>query len=132
MLDFDYDPITKRPTLSVEQAVPDVVERVVVVTRPSTRTAFIARPDAEWGWEDLRDFVVAEVEARHGAQHRDQYKEAGIFKGFLARYGERAVPIALLAFGSIFDGMWRSAPITVTRFCKGSDPYFADLLAQRL
>jgi hypothetical protein len=136
MLDFDLKPVgsakaATTTTVIVTEA-PVVVETVTVTRTPDRSAGYLTKSDAEWGWEDLRDFVIHEIEARHGVQVRDFRKESGIFKSFLSRYGSNAVPIARLAFSKVFDGMWSSAPITVTRFCKASDPYFADILAKRL
>ena len=64
-------------------------------------------------------------------QPRDPRKEYGIFTGFLARWGAAAVPIARYAF-DIKDGMWMGEPITVSRFCKGSDPWFANTIVRNL
>lgn len=135
-LDFDFDqkPASARtaPVTEVVTEAPVVVEKVTVTRVRDTSAGYLTKPDAGWAWDDLRDYVVHEIEARHGAQARDFRKESGIFKGFLSRYGDQAVPIARLAFSPVFDGMWRSAPIAVTRFTKGSDPYFGDILLQRL
>ena len=89
------------------------------------------KADAEWGWQDLRDYVIREIEKRHGPQVRDPRKEQAIFKGFMTRWPDQAVAIARSAF-NVHDGMWKSAPISVNRFCKASDPFFAEILAARI
>lgn len=126
-LDLPSAPVVVR----VAQA-PVAVVQQVTVSRPSESVGFAMRPDAEWGWDDLRDYVIREIEKRHGPQLRDSKKEAAIFKSFMQRYPDKAVAIAKSAFGPVHDGMWRNAPIAIQRFCKGSDPYFADVLVQRL
>lgn len=138
MLDFAPDltsttPIRKTtPTVLVEQPTP-VVQQQVTLSRPTgVATSYLMKPDAEWGWADLRDYVIHEIEQRHGPQLRDTKKETGIFKGFMSRWGEQSIAIARAAFGPAHNGMWRGAPIAVQRFCKGSDPYFAKVLADRL
>lgn len=108
-----------------------VTDEVTVVARPSESRAFVAKGEGAWDWSDLRDYVVVEIEKRFGAFPRDFKKEAGIFKAFLARHGEAASAIARYAF-DVEDGMWAGAPISVTRFCKGSDPFFAEPIAARL
>ena len=50
------------------------------------------RSDETWGWQDLRDYVVAQIEARGGAVVRDPKKEAAIFKFVRKIPGERLSP----------------------------------------
>lgn len=150
MIDFDFVPPTSAsaarvatPSASVQSEPdaisvplvvdePPIVRDTVVATRLSESATYLTVPEESWGWEELRDYVVHEIEAKQGPQPRDFRKEAGIFKSFMARYGDQSVAIAKVAFGPVFDGVWRSAPITVTRFCKGSDPYFGDVILKRL
>lgn len=96
----------------------------------SQRAAFIAKDPSDWTWSDLRDYVIAEIEKRQGVQERDVRKEGGIFKSFLSRWGADAPRIAQTVF-DFYDGMWNGQPVTVTRFCKGSDPYFSEVIAAR-
>lgn len=127
MLDFDSEVETQVPTRA-----PQLVERVTVIVRPAeVEQAYRARQDEQWTWGDLRDYVVTQIERYHGPQPRDHYKEMGIFKGFLGRWQEAAPAIARHAF-EVERGMWRSAPISVSRFAKGSDPYFSIVIAERL
>lgn len=129
---FDTDLDTAGVTRMVKTTVaPVVTETVTVTLKPSDRTQFIAKSEDSWEWGDLRDFVVAEIEKRTGAFPRDFKKEAGIFKSFMARWGDKAPAIARTAF-EVHEGMWKGAPISVNRFCKGSDPYFAQPIADRL
>lgn len=130
---IDYDAIRRAaaghpPVVSKTESTPTVRETVRVT---SVGASYLMRPDAEWSWEDLRDYVMTQIIAFHGPQLRNQVKEAAIFKGFMARYEDKAVGIARFAFEQQ-RGMWQRAPISVTRFCKGSDPYFADVIAKRL
>lgn len=132
MIDFDAirraaageKPVAKKAPVA------PVVQETVRVT-PVAGAAYLMKPDSQWTWEDLRDYVMGQIVAYHGPQLRNPVKEAGIFKGFMARYGDKAVGIARFAFEQQ-RGMWQRAPISVTRFCKGSDPYFADQIARRL
>jgi len=89
------------------------------------------RPESTWGWQDLRDYVVREIEARHGPQVRNPKTESSIFKSFLTRWSDQAVSIAKVSF-EVHNGMWRNAPISVNRFCVASDPYFAAVIAANL
>jgi hypothetical protein len=50
----------------------------------------------------------------------------------MTRYPDgKSIAIAKAAF-EVQNGMWRSAPISVQRFCKGSDVFFADVIAERV
>ena len=84
-----------------------------------------------WSWEQMRDYVVGQIEARWGARPRDPLKESGIFKGFVGRWGAQSEPIAKTAF-EVYNGLWNGAPVSVERFAKGSDPYFAEVIAKNL
>lgn len=113
---------------------PVITETVTVTPAASEARAFLGKPDSSWSWSDLRDFVVAGIERCHGVFPRDQKKEYGIFSRFFKEYGpEQSAAIARYAFGPVCNGMWANAPISVNRFTKNSDPYFArpilDLLA---
>lgn len=108
---------------------PVVQERVSVT--PVAGAAYLAKPDAQWTWEDLRDYTMSQIESFHGPQVRNAMKEASIFKSFLSRHGEQAVAIARFAF-EVQRGMWQRAPIAANRFCKASDVYFADVIKDRL
>lgn len=75
--------------------------------------------------------MVTEIEARSGTFSRSVEKEAGIFKSFATRWGALAPRIARYAF-EVLDGTWNNEVITIHRFCKGSDPFFAQVIADRL
>lgn len=126
LLDFDAIDTIATPTRQAVEAVPEVVEQAKAI--PVTGTAYVAKEASQWGWSDLRDYIIGEIEARHGAQVRDPKKEAGIIKSFMTRWGtEQAVRIARTSF-DVHDGMWRGAPISITRFCKASDQWFAAVI----
>lgn len=108
-----------------------ISDEITVKPRMSQSRTFAGKPDQDWTWADLRDYVVAEIEKRQGPLRRDSYKECGIFKGFLARWGLRAPAIARAAFER-YDGSWAGEPIGILRFCKGSDPYFSTVIADTI
>ena len=110
-----------------------VVDETVTVTprRSEVGSAFLGKPEGEWSWGDLRDYVVGEIQERFGPFFRESFKEAGIFKSFLSRHGEQAPAIARFVF-EVNDGYWQGQPITVNRFCKKADPFFADQIKDRL
>lgn len=108
---------------------PVVTERVTVTAVAGA--AYLLKQDSEWSWEDLRDYVTGQIEQYHGPQVRNAMKEASVFKSFLSRHGSQAVAIARFAF-EVERGMWQRAPISVNRFCKASDVYFADVIKGRL
>lgn len=130
-LDTDLDVArAARLVKTVEQhPAPAVTETVTVA--PVERRGFLAKEPSTWTWGDLRDYVVSEVERRNGAQVRNAKREYGIFTRFLKTWGTDAVAIARYAF-EVADGVWNNAPITVSRFTKNSDPYFAEVIAARL
>lgn len=132
MLDFGLGLDVKPATIQVQDVVPEVQETVTVTPVASKGTSFVMKDDVVWGWVELRDYVVSEIEKRHGPQVRDPRKEAAIFKAFMSRWPTQAVAIAKVAFGPINDGMWHHAPISVNRFCIASDPYFSTVIASRL
>lgn len=119
----------EKPEVKTAPETPRVQETIRLT--PVAGAAYLMKDDADWTWEDLRDYVMGQIVAYHGPQLRNPVKEAGIFKGFMARFEGKAVGVVRFAFEQQ-RGMWQRAPITVTRFCKGSDPYFADVIARRL
>lgn len=123
--ELDVQGVTRTVTTSVR-----VTETVTATTRPTESRTFLVQD--EWGWEALRDYVVHEIETRFGAFPRDSKKEYGIFSSFVSRWGaSMAQAIARHAF-EVCDGRWAGAPVSVTRFCKGSDPFFGAVIADRL
>jgi hypothetical protein len=139
MFDFETDLDVARSqgqrTIRVSTSAPRVRE-TVTVTRDETlatevRTTDVGKNPAEWNWEDLRNYVVRQIQTFHGEFPIDQMKLSGIFKGFLRRHGAMAGPIAVAAF-DLHHGRWKGAPISVTRFCAGSDPYFAEPIKRSL
>lgn len=137
MIDFDaatrqqrLDALRKLQGLTkVTETVPVITEKVHVT--PVAGASYLLKEDSQWTWEDLRDYVMGQIEQYHGPQIRNAMKEASIFKGFLKRHGAKAPAIARFAFEQQ-RGMWQRAPISANRFCAGSDPYFADVILKRL
>jgi hypothetical protein len=142
LVNFDT-PLDVAGKRRIVQTVPNIAMQTTVTPLPesdrqeqkpapaSEQASYVARDTDVWTWQDLRDYVVREIESRFGTFPRDLIKESGIFKSFLGRWGPQAGPIAKAAF-EVHGGMWRGAPISVTRFTKGSDPYFATQIADRL
>lgn len=118
----DDDEVT---TTAVVEKVDIIRETVTTTTQPATH---MLAADESWSWRELRDYVVGEIEQRFGAFPRDLLKEKGIFDAFLSRWGTKAARIARYAFESC-QGIWRGAPVSVNRFCKASDPYFAAVIS---
>lgn len=128
--DTDLDTAISSEVRSTAMAV-KVTETVTVTPRPTESRTFVGKAEGEWDWSDLRDYVVVQIEQRFGSFPRDAKKESGIFKSFLTRYGAKAPAIAKYVFESE-GGYWLGAPVGVNRFCRGSDPYFGDVISERL
>jgi len=130
----NFDVLAGQASLVVRESVPRVRERVTVtpMTMPAPGASHLLSGAGDWTWSQLRDYVIREIELRHGAQPRDPRKERGIFSSFLGRWPEgQAVRIAKAAF-EVHDGWWGNAPISVNRFCKASDPYFSRVILAQL
>jgi hypothetical protein len=123
-------PSTVTHSQMIETVIVEEME-VVVRARPEEHRQFENKPDDQWTWSDLRDYVVIQIEKRYGQFPRRSEQEYGIFRAFLARWGEMAPAIARYSF-EVCEGRWHSAPISLGRFAKGSDPYFAAVIAERL
>jgi hypothetical protein len=125
------------PTSAIQRPQPRTItgaavsESVTVTALPSESRSHLLVPVEEWGWGELRDYVVTSREARFGAFPREARKEYGIFTRFSKEFGADAGRIAQYAFETC-DGWWMNAPVTVQRFCKGSDKYFAIPILGRL
>mgnify|MGYP000028161675 CR=1 FL=1 len=127
---IDFDAIDAPPITTATSV--EVVDEVTVTVLPSQgRSDLVAADPASWDWQQLQDYVIAQIEQHTGPFPRKHDSEIGIFKGFVKRWGNQAGPIAVAAF-EVHGGRWRGAPIAATRFCKNSDPYFADVIAKNL
>lgn len=130
-LEMFFDVEEQQAQVSVVDVIPAIEETVVVRQRSAAVTHLVQAADAEWEWQQLRDYVVNEIENRFGPFPRfSPVKESGIFKSFIKRW-PNAVAIARFAFEHS-EGMWRGAPINIQRFCKGNDPYFAAVISERI
>ncbi|MGW7100366.1 hypothetical protein [Streptomyces sp. NPDC054838] len=129
MINFSADAAygkTAAPTPEPRRPAPLTIQQA-----PAATTDLLDNP-RDWSWQQLRDYVLRAVAERHGPQPpADPARETAIFKSFHGRWRQQAGPIARFVFEQQ-DGYWRSAPVTATRFCKGSDPYFAQPIAERL
>lgn len=126
-------PLDVQGVTRIETTSAVVTEEVIVTKLPAAAPVkeYLVKDDEEWGWQDLRDYVVSQIEERFGPFPRDGKKEKGIFDSFLRRWGAKGPVIARYAFERA-NGFWHSAPISVNRFCKNSDPYFAIPIAEKL
>lgn len=129
MLNFDTDLDRAGVARQVRQSYG--VTETVVARRPSEHHTFDASDAEKWDWRQVRDYVIVEIEKRFGPVDCPSGKQFGVFSAFAGRWGALAGPIAKYAF-EISDGIWNGTPITVNRFAKGSDPYFAAVIADRL
>lgn len=135
---FDSPVVSTSATVVVEartEAIPsheaeEILQRSSRSTGIQGQTHLLSAGPA-WTWEQLRDYVVQQIEQRWGARPRDPLKEAGIFKSFISRWGDQSQAIARAAF-EVYGGSWNGAPVSVERFSKGSDRYFAELISQNL
>lgn len=125
----DFDEVDVQPSPTTTQTV--ITESVTITQTPSEGRSWLLMEDRFWGWEELRDFVVYEIERRFGTFPRNFRTEHSIFKSFSARWGAQAGPIAKFAFG-VREGYWAGAPISVNRFCKNSDPFFSSEIIKLL
>jgi hypothetical protein len=119
------------------ETVPTVTQTVVITEKvevsPPRPASYIIKADSEWGWQELRDYVVAAIEARFGPFPRHLPQEVSVMKSFMERFGTDAPRIARYAFESpVTKGMWGNAPIRVTRFTRASDEWFAKPILKQL
>jgi hypothetical protein len=119
---------------TVQQTVARIEEEVAIIPRQAPPdTTHLAIPAEEWTWQQLRDYVINQIERTVGVQPRQpSFKEEAIFTGFIKRHGaRRASQIARHGF-EVCRGYWKNAPISVNRFCANSDPYFAAPIIEHL
>jgi hypothetical protein len=131
MLNFDTDLDRAGVVRQVKTVTPSGITETVTAHRPTESRTFLLGSEEEWDWRQVRDYVVAEQEKRQGSFERNTGKEYGIFLAFSGRWGTKAGAIARYAF-EVCDGMWRDQPITITRFTKGNDSYFSQIIVERL
>lgn len=127
-----WGPITPAaPVVRMTERPRRVVETVTVQPR-ETRSTFTGKDPATWTAEDLRSYVVTQIEQLHGPWPRRAPQEVSIFTSYLNRYGADAGRIAVHVFHTL-KGFWRGAPVNhPNRFAKGSDEYFGDVIRERL
>lgn len=131
LINFDTDLDRAGVVRQIKTVSRSGLTETVTAHRPNEAKTFLLGDERSWNWRQVRDYVVDQIESRQGQFHRDGGKEYGIFNSFCARWGDKAGSIARYAF-EVCDGMWRDQPITTSRFTKGSDPYFAVVIAERL
>ncbi len=111
-----------------------VIREEVTVTKRQHHKTYLASTGEAWTWRQLRDYVENQIESRFGPIERDAnwtVRTAGVFKGFVNRWGDKAPAIARYAFERC-DGEWMNEPVSVSRFTKGNDPYFAHPISLRM
>ena len=133
MLNFDTELDRRGTTQIITENEIERVEETQVGKAPQDTHGVAHKmvPEEQWGWREIRDYVVSEIEARTGLFPRTGYKEEAIFKRFVKEWGELAAPIAKFVF-EVENGKWGGAPISINRFSKNSDPYFALPISERL
>jgi hypothetical protein len=122
--EIDVDPTLRRTVVEIHTSVTTVSEELAIIREDARPRSYVSQNDEHWDWEALRDYVVEQIEKRHGMFPREGAKEKAIFARFIKDWGPRAAPIARYAF-EVRGGIWKGAPIKVTRFTKACDPYFA-------
>jgi hypothetical protein len=115
----------------IDESGPVATQAVTVTPVASRGRSYLTSDPMEWSPEQLRDYVISEIEARFGVRGRDPIRETAIFKRFVKTWGELAGPIAKFAF-EVRDGWWQNAPISINRFCRQSDSYFARPIAEQV
>lgn len=130
MIEFYDGPVKTAPTATTTTVTP-ITTRATAT--PITPAAHLIKSDEQWTPEDLRDYILAEIIKRQpsAAQRRNPAMEMAICKAFCERHGANAPRIARYAF-DIAQGWWNNSPIGFTRFAKGSDAYFAEVIIGRL
>lgn len=108
----------------------DPVPSLPVIAPPSASRLHLVSSRA-WDWEALRDYIIERLEHRWGPQHRDPIKEAAIFRSFVKRWGAQSEAISRYVF-EVADGIWMGTAVSINRWAKGSDPYFAAVINQKL
>ena len=126
-----FDAVSTPARQSAPKMAPVLRESVSVSSLPSQTKTHLLKDSADWGWSEVRDYAVSSIETKFGVFPRDARKEAGIFKRFCVQYGADSGAIARYAFETM-DGWWMNSPVSVNRFCKGSDPYFSTPILARI
>lgn len=119
------------PVVVMQTKTTTVVDTARVTLQANDRHSYQGKPDAQWDWQALQDYVVDQIESFHGVFPRESGKEYGIFNGFLNRWGAEAPAIARYAF-EVQQGYWVNAPIAIARFTKSNDPFFAQPIIEKL
>lgn len=110
---------------------PDIDPETVAQMAPTRSRTDLIVETSEWGYQQVRDYVIRSIEEQVGSFPRNMIKETAIFKAFCDRWGDQAVAIARAAVEH-HGCWWKNSPLSVNRFCKGSDPYFAEIIAAQI
>jgi hypothetical protein len=115
--------------VAVKHVVPVVTETVTV--RRVEQGESDESTSSSWDTEGLLSYVADQIQRLHGPFPRDARREKAVMQAFLNRWGDQAAPIARYAF-EVAGGMWRGAPISISRFGQGSDKYFGAVIVEQL
>lgn len=134
MMNFDTDLDRAGVARQVATRNVRVVEETTVRQAPNEYHTYQSKgADETWDWEALRDYVVDRIEFFHGGFPRDFLKEKSIFSRFAKEFGSDAVRIARFVFdGPAADGRWAGAPVSINRFCRGSDDFFGRPILEKI
>lgn len=122
--------VAEEETTQVTQETPMVRQEVSIKPVSSSGASHLLR--GEWTWREMRDYVMGEIEKYHGPQVRNPLKEKGVFDSFIKRWGSDQSKLIAQAAFDIHHGMWANAPISLNRFCRSSDEYFAAKIIDKL
>lgn len=82
--------------------------------------------------QQLLDYIVRNIVIRWGEFPRVIEKDEAIIKSFYSRFGHddawRVARAACESYGCV----WNKSPLTVLRFTRNSDPYFAKVILEAL
>ena len=135
LMNFDTELDTEGvATKTIRETKTTVTQTSTATLRSNTGHSYQSKHSGDqWGWEELRDYVVDRIEFFHGPFPRDFRKEKSIFSRFLKEHGQEAVAIVKHVFeGPAATGTWLGAPISVGRFCRNSDPFFAIPILEKI
>ena len=122
MRNFDDAVDLKRKGIEVpvpERANPELV---------SHESTYLMKPDSEWGWRDLRDYIRWSCQRIGFSHETDSRAEQSIYSSFLRRY-PNGIGIKIARYVvELTDGRWHGYPVTEYTFRKSFDEEFAQAI----